>query len=194
MGFGQRPLEDTTTPITMPEPDDSLLNKAAVSSLERLPRAGSRPDAPLPANEAPVATANDHEAKKKLLLVNDNKIAIKILKVLTRKLGHECEVAENGKEGVAAYARCPSQFSAILMDIHMPLMGGLEATRRIRMLEGETGLPAVPIVMLTGMLLDDDKRHEEAIESGASRVMKSQLMMGTVREALESVGVSSRSG
>lgn len=86
--------------------DDLLLNKVVVSFLEWLLWVGFRFDVFLLVNEVFVVMVNDYEVKKKFLFVNDNKIVIKIFKVLMRKFGYECEVVENGKEGVVVYVCC----------------------------------------------------------------------------------------
>lgn len=127
------------------------------------------------------------DENKKLLLVDDNNINLKVLSAIIAKLGQGFEVATNGVEAVEAYQRCPRQFSGILMDISMPVMDGLEATRRIRTYEHKNELPVVPVLALTG--LSSETTHREALESGVDVFLTKPVKFKTLREALGSVGL-----
>ncbi|KAL1557412.1 histidine kinase 5-like [Salvia divinorum] len=72
----------------------------------------------------------------KILLVEDNKINIMVAKSMTKQLGYAIDVVSNGAEAVKAVQR--SSYHLILMDVCMPVMDGLQATRLIRSYE-ETG-------------------------------------------------------
>ncbi|KJZ72253.1 hypothetical protein HIM_08395 [Hirsutella minnesotensis 3608] len=96
--------------------------------------------------------------KDKILLVDDNNINLKILSACMRKLGRSYEAVTNGKEAVDAYTQNPGHFAGVLMDISMPVMDGLEATRRIRAFEHGNQLRAVSILALTG--LTSDSAHQ----------------------------------
>ncbi|XP_057766788.1 histidine kinase 5-like [Salvia miltiorrhiza] len=76
------------------------------------------------------------ETKHKILLVEDNKINIMVAKSMMKQLGHTIDVVSNGAEAVRAVQR--TTYHLILMDVCMPVMDGLEATRLIRSFE-ETG-------------------------------------------------------
>ncbi|KAL1552587.1 histidine kinase 5-like [Salvia divinorum] len=82
-------------------------------------------------NEAPKA-----EVKPKILLVEDNKINVIVTKSMMKQLGHDIDVVNNGAEAVCA-VQC-KDYDLILMDVCMPVMDGLQATRLIRSFE-ETG-------------------------------------------------------
>jgi PAS domain S-box-containing protein len=81
----------------------------------------------------------------KILLAEDNTVNQKVAVGLLRPLGHSIEIANNGMEAVSAVSI--GSFDLVLMDMHMPGMGGLEATRLIRRLPPPRN--AVPIVALT---------------------------------------------
>ena len=81
----------------------------------------------------------------RILLTEDNPVNQKVAVGLLRPHGHAIEVANNGREAVEAAAA--RDFDLILMDMHMPEMGGLEATQLIRRLDGARG--GVPIIALT---------------------------------------------
>lgn len=133
-------------------------------------------------------SADTLKAEKRLLLVDDNSINLKVLSAIVTRLGYSYQTAVNGQEAVDAYEANPWQFSAVLMDISMPIMDGLEATRRIRRYERKQALPARPVLALTGLSSDDT--HKEALDSGVDMFLTKPVKFVTLREALASVGLS----
>lgn len=91
-----------------------------------------------------------------ILLVEDNKMNQKVASKMLEKMGYTVLVANNGKEGVDQYQAKAMKIDAILMDIQMPVMGGEDATRKIRELEKETSAH-VPIIALTANAMAGDK-------------------------------------
>lgn len=75
-------------------------------------------------------------SKPKILLVEDNKINVMVTRSLMRQLGHDIVVVSNGVEALCAIQS--SNYDLVLMDVFMPVMDGLQATRLIRSFE-ETG-------------------------------------------------------
>jgi PAS domain S-box-containing protein len=98
----------------------------------------------------------------KVLIVDDNTIASKALQRMLTRRGHAVEVAANGLDGVKSYE--VFRPDVIFMDIEMPLMDGLEASRRIRNLEKEGGWPHVPIFAVSGYTRDETQN--EAFAAG----------------------------
>ncbi|MEI7711046.1 MAG: ATP-binding protein [Rhodospirillales bacterium] len=97
--------------------------------------------------------------KLHVLVVDDNKINRRLAAVLLETEGHRVSVAANGREAVEAVMR--DDFDAILMDVQMPVMDGVQATRRIRSLPAPKS--AVPIVALTAdALAGADERYRAA--------------------------------
>src|SRR5262249_30704365 len=72
----------------------------------------------------------EHGENLRLLLVEDNPVNQKLAKRLLEKMGHGVTLAENGKEAVDKAVS--GAFDLVLMDLQMPVMGGLEATKQIR--------------------------------------------------------------
>ena len=68
------------------------------------------------------------------------------------------------------------------MDIHMPVMDGLAATRAIRAMEAERGLARTPIVALTAAVADEDRA--QCLEAGVDEVMAKPVKAETLHEAL----------
>lgn len=97
--------------------------------------------------------------KLRVLTVDDNRTNLQILEVFLKKLGHEAIPAENGAIAVAKYEE--QRPDLILMDIMMPVMDGLEATRRIREIPTERW---VPIIFLSA--LDRNENLVGGLEAG----------------------------
>ncbi|MCM3173508.1 MULTISPECIES: ATP-binding protein [unclassified Paenibacillus] len=91
-----------------------------------------------------------------ILLADDNAINRQVVLMQLKKLGiTEVDSATNGEEAVAAYLS--KKYSLILMDNMMPIMDGLEATRKIRAMEQDEMRHAVPIIAMTGNVMDGEK-------------------------------------
>ncbi|MBI3229803.1 MAG: PAS domain S-box protein [Burkholderiales bacterium] len=106
--------------------------------------------------EASAARQANREASTSLniLLVEDNLSNQKLAQALLKKWGHKVEIANNGVESLEKHAA--QKYDLILMDLQMPLMGGFEATAKIREREA-TGVPRTPIVAMTANALEGDR-------------------------------------
>ena len=92
----------------------------------------------------------------RILLAEDNEVNQKLAVRLLEKRGHSVKVANNGRQAVEALAA--AAFDLIFMDVHMPEMDGLEATRNIR--EGEAGTGRrQPIVAMTALVMKGDRER-----------------------------------
>jgi len=112
----------------------------------------AEPQAPQAVAEAIIATGVPlaAQALPRVLVADDNAINRKLVAKMLAKLGFECAMAENGREAVSAVES--SHFDAVLMDLQMPEMDGLEATRQIR----KRGF-LLPIIAITADVMPDDE-------------------------------------
>ncbi|MDR0455900.1 MAG: response regulator [Treponema sp.] len=94
-------------------------------------------------------------AGKTALLVDDVEINREIIMALMENTGMEIECAVNGKEAFELFSAHPQKIDVILMDVNMPVMDGVEATRRIRALETQKSAH-IPIVAMTANTLTDE--------------------------------------
>jgi PAS domain S-box-containing protein len=102
----------------------------------------------------------------RVLVAEDNEINAMLARVTLTKAGHKVAVVTNGRAAVDALARPTRDYDVVLMDLHMPVMDGLNATVQIRRYEEETGLPPVPIVILSAD--GQEKTRHSALEHGAT--------------------------
>ncbi len=101
--------------------------------------------------------------KTKLILVaDDDPVNQEVFKGLLELSNYQAVVVDNGLKAVKAYSE--QRFDLVLMDISMPVLNGMEATKRIRTYESNIGLSHTPIVAITAHALLGDK--ERFIESG----------------------------
>ena len=102
-----------------------------------------------------------NESARRILLAEDNEINRTLVTALLHRRGYDVTVAHNGYEAVEISAH--NNFDIILMDMQMPLMDGLTATKKIRARESDTG-QHLPIVALTANVLQND--IEDCLQAG----------------------------
>jgi two-component system sensor histidine kinase/response regulator len=128
-------------------------------------------------------TAPAHRYAGRVLLTEDNLVNQKVATRFLERLGCSVRVANNGVEAVQAWQE--ERFAMIFMDLQMPVMDGLTATRRIRELEG--GGRATPIVALTANAMVG--QLEACLENGMNGFLTKPIEVARLRETLDRFGL-----
>ena len=113
-------------------------------------------------SSSPTPPLGSAQSSRKVLLAEDNFVNQKLAVTILQKRGHRVTVANDGIEALAQLER--DTFDVVLMDVHMPNMGGFEATAKIRERELAHHLPRTPIIALTALAMSGDK--EKCLEAG----------------------------
>jgi CheY-like chemotaxis protein len=121
-------------------------------------------------------------------LAEDNPINQRLMTKMLEKMGHQVTLVENGKAVVERAAH--DHFDLVLMDVQMPELDGLEATRQIRRRE-EAGGGHLPIVALTAHAMKGDR--ERCLESGMDGYLAKPVRWSELRAVIGQVLVSAKS-
>lgn len=190
-GLSELLLKENTTPRSSGKPVSSCLNlpRPHVKSTISAPEIRS-------VNHSPVSSISASSHALNCLAVDDNPINLRLLRSFVEKLGHRHVLAKNGLEALEAYKVSTLEVSApktcrvdvILMDINMPEMDGLEATRQIRAYERDNSLPPVTIIALTG--LASSEAQQEAHASGVNLFLIKPVRLADLEVVLKGVVTS----
>ncbi|MCR1840054.1 ATP-binding protein [Murimonas intestini] len=103
-------------------------------------------------------------SEKRILLVEDNELNMEIAQTLLEMNGFLVECARNGQEALDCFLERPAgYYDAILMDIRMPILDGMETAKRLRTM-GRPDSRSIPIIAMTANAFDEDSR--KSLESG----------------------------
>ena len=142
---------------------------------------------PRPANPAPVAAPHPTVKRRPLhiLLAEDNTVNQIVATRILERNGHSVVRASHGEEALALFAR--ETFDAILMDVQMPVMDGLMATRKIRERETETQ-SHVPVIALTARAMQEDESI--CLEAGMDAYLSKPLQCDDLLRTLDELTAS----
>ncbi|MFN9300458.1 MAG: response regulator [Acidobacteriota bacterium] len=115
--------------------------------------------------------------RSRILLVEDNVINQKVVMAILGKRGFQVEIAANGLESLAALQR--NRFDLVLMDLQMPYMDGIEATRKIR---EELRLVNLPIIAMTAHAMKGDR--ERCLNAGMNDYVTKPVNSSTLMQAI----------
>ena len=142
-----------------------------------LPPASARPEPPA---EAPPAGA---VALRRVLVAEDDDVNALIIGAYLTQLGIACERVHNGREAVGHALRETERPELVLMDLRMPVMDGISATREIRVQERALGLPRLPVIALTATASPDDRRL--CIDSGMDDFLAKPFTEDALKDVLK---------
>ena len=136
-------------------------------------------------SSAPEGTTCVHNSRNfdlRILLAEDNAVNRRVVKMMLERLGYcNVSVVSDGDEAVAAEA--DMTFDVILMDIHMPGMDGLEATRQIRQGSGLSSAPWI-IALTAGVMAEE---RDAVFEAGMNAFLPKPLKIDDLQNALDKV-------
>ncbi|MBF0453106.1 MAG: response regulator [Candidatus Magnetomorum sp.] len=106
--------------------------------------------------------SDNHLHNKKVLVVEDNKVNQKVAKGILKRLGIHCDIAGNGQEALSILQK--KEYDLVFMDVQMPVMDGLTASRAIRNQSTKVLQPNIPIVAMTAHAMQDSR--QECLKAG----------------------------
>jgi PAS domain S-box-containing protein len=130
---------------------------------------------------ATIATPRDSARSLKILLAEDSAINQKLAVGLLERWGHSIDVAENGLLALERVQQ--AAYDVVLMDVQMPELDGLDATRAIRDWEQQTGRSPVPIVAMTAHALAGDR--ERCLAAGMDDYVSKPIRSEDLHQTLE---------
>lgn len=151
INFESNPTDGTTFSIELPQTTETL---------------SSKPPSGQEINDPDVSAPTPTGLKKSILVADDNDVNLKMLMIYLKKLGYRYQGVRSGREAIEAVKK--HSFDAILMDIEMPEMNGLEATRVIRN-SASAAFANLPIFALTGHAADNI--YDDAKAAGMTAIL-----------------------
>ncbi|MBY0464363.1 MAG: response regulator, partial [Burkholderiales bacterium] len=133
----------------------------------------------MPVKEVASATAKPSAAGP-ILLVEDNPVNQKLALAVLQKRGYVVKLAANGQEAVDQWRA--QRFSAVLMDMQMPVMDGIEATQAIRALEASMGHRRTPIIAMTANAMEGDRQR--CLDAGMDDYIPKPIKMALLYDKL----------
>ena len=139
------------------------------------------------AGDGSAAGGHTHLEGRRVLLAEDVAVNAEIMVVLLDMHGMEADVAENGQVAVDKFASHePGYYSAVLMDMRMPVMNGLEATEAIRGMD-RADAARIPIIALTANAFDEDVQRsmQAGLDAHLSKPVEADALFATLEALIE---------
>ena len=115
---------------------------------------------------------------RRVLVVEDSVVNQMVAKSFLTREGHDVTIAENGQVALDLLTD-PNAFDLVLMDVQMPVLDGLQATRQLREREAENGWPRWPVMALTGNAMQEEQ--DECMAAGMDGCMTKPLAMREIQ-------------
>jgi len=149
-----------------------------------LPRAAFADEATIPTRAPPLAD----DVPSRVLVADDNETNRQIVAALLEPFGLDLTLVADGQEAVEAFAR--DRFDLVLMDIQMPRLNGVEATRMIRLREAREGLPRTPILALSANVMTHQVAEYRAcgVDGLVAKPIQAERLIEAISQALDPAG------
>jgi signal transduction histidine kinase/ligand-binding sensor domain-containing protein/DNA-binding response OmpR family regulator len=141
----------------------------------------TRPSSPVP-HPTHLNILNENfsvEFPMNILVAEDNAVNQRLILQVLKKLGYKADLAENGADAIAAVSK--ELYNLVLMDVQMPIMDGLEATRKIRQLD----ITQPYIIAMTGNAMSEDKNI--CLAAGMNDYLAKPLKLESIQAAIRNV-------
>jgi len=129
------------------------------------------------------ATTNPGPEKVKILVAEDFLLNQDVVRLMLQDSKFSPVFANNGREAVDKFKQEPNTFTAVLMDISMPVMDGYEASELIHAFQASNGQPLIPIIALTGHALKHDR--EKCLDSSMNDYLTKPVKQDKLLAVLE---------
>ena len=141
------------------------------------------PSALLEAGQPSAQPPLELQPATRLLLVEDNVVNQKVVMAILRKKGYQLDVAGNGREALARLEASTESYDAVLMDVQMPVLDGLETTRVIRRNSRWSNLP---IIAMTAHAMNGDRERciQAGMDSYLSKPIQPAHLISTIEQHL----------
>lgn len=181
-----RPGLGSTFSFTIDAP--SVAEAAAVSSADAtLPGAVAPPAPQLPIGVM-TEPPDDESPVPPILLVDDNDVNLIVTEALLRDTGFAVEMARSGEAAIGKFSS--GRYSLVMMDVQMPGMDGLAATREIRRIEAEEGRARTPVVALTANAYESDEQR--SLDAGCDAHLTKPLSRQRLIDAVVALASAGR--
>ncbi len=118
----------------------------------------------------------------RILVIDDNQLNLKLFDAILKKAGHDVVLAEDGLDGVEKALKIVPEL--ILMDVQMPIMGGIEA---LKILKESKSTKSIPVIAITSFAMkgDQEKMLSEGFDAYIAKPIDPRALMDVVGKILE---------
>jgi two-component system, sensor histidine kinase and response regulator len=145
-----------------------------------------RNDLSIGSDTSQVVRNMQQERSLRILLVDDSQVNRLLIHIYLKNGEYELEDAENGEIALAKLKA--EKYDVVLMDMQMPIMDGLEATRKVREWERERGLSRTPILALTASALEEDARRasDAGVDAHITKPITKDALVAAIKDSVAS--------